>query len=86
MRTVWPTEGSLYRSKIRTDRNYIGGDTLKNMKIRIKLLEHNKRLWWLADLLGTSEATISRRLRKELPEDEQDKIIQLIEEKAGEEG
>ena len=58
---------------------------MNNMKIRIKLLEHNKRLWWLADLLGTSEATLSRRLRKELPEDEQDRISKLIDEKAGEE-
>ena len=57
---------------------------MKNMRIRIKLLEKNKRLWWLADILGTSEATISRRLRKELPEEEQDQIIKLIEEKAGE--
>ena len=57
---------------------------LNNMRIRIKLLEHNKRLWWLADILGTSEATISRRLRKELPEDEQDQIVKLIEERAGE--
>lgn len=57
---------------------------MNNIRIRIKLLEHNKRLWWLADILGTSEATISRRLRKELPEEEQTRIIQLIEEKAGE--
>ena len=61
-----------------------GGDTLNNMKIRIKLLEHNKRLWWLAKILGTSESTITRRLRNELPEEEQARIIQLIEEKAGE--
>lgn len=57
---------------------------MNNMRIRIKLMEYNKRLWWLADILGTSEATISRRLRKELPEEEQTRIIQLIEEKAGE--
>ena len=59
---------------------------MKNIKIRVKLMEHNKRLWWLAKILGTSEATISRRLRCELPEEEQQRIIQLIEEKAGEEG
>ena len=55
------------------------------MKIRIKLLEHNKRLWWLAQILGTSESTITRRLRNELPEEEQLRIVQLIDEKAGEE-
>ena len=58
---------------------------MNNMKIRIKLLEHNKRLWWLARILGTSESTITRRLRDELPEEEQERIIQLIEERAGEE-
>lgn len=57
---------------------------MTNIKIRIKLLEYNKRIWWLAKILGTSEATMSRRLRNELPEDEQIRIIQLIEEKAGE--
>ena len=58
---------------------------MNNMKIRIKLLEHNKRLWWLARILGISESTITRRLREEMPEDEQERIVQLIEEKAGEE-
>lgn len=58
---------------------------MNNIKIRIKLLEHNKRIWWLAKILETSEATISRKLRNELPEEEQNRIIQLIEEKAGEE-
>ena len=58
---------------------------MNNMKIRIKLMEHNKRLWWLAKILETSESTITRRLRDELPEEEQIRIIKLIEEKAGEE-
>ncbi len=56
---------------------------MNNMKIRIKLLEHNKRLWWLAQILGTSEATLSRRLRNELPEEEQIRIADLIDKKAG---
>ena len=58
---------------------------MNNMRIRIKLLEHNKRLWWLAKILETSESTITRRLRDELPEEEQERIAQLIDEKAGEE-
>ena len=57
---------------------------MNNMRIRIKLLEHNKRLWWLAKILETSESTITRRLRNELPEAEQDRICKLIDEKAGE--
>lgn len=57
---------------------------MNNLKIRIKLMEHNKRLWWLARILETSEATLSRRLRNELPEEEQERIIRLIDEKVGE--
>lgn len=57
---------------------------MKNIKIRIKLTELNRRYYWLAEILGISEATLTRRLRKEFPEEEQARIIQLIEEKAGE--
>ena len=52
---------------------------MKNMKIRIELMEHNKRLWWLAQILGTSEPTLSRRMRNELPEEEQERICKLID-------
>ena len=55
---------------------------MNNMMIRIKLLEHNKRLWWLAQILGISESTLTRRLRDELPEEEQVRIVNLIEEHA----
>ena len=58
---------------------------MTNMKIRIKLMEHNKRLWWLAKIMGTSESTVTRRLRDELPEEEQERIAKLIDEKAREE-
>lgn len=36
--------------------------------------------WQLADLLEISEYTLCKRLRKELPESEQKKIISIIEE------
>ena len=57
---------------------------MSNIKIRIKLLEYDKKLWWLADMLGISEATMSRRLRKELPEEEQDRICKIIDDHATE--
>ena len=72
------------RSGTAIPREKNGGNVMKNLKIRIKLMEYNKRLWWLAMILETSEATLSRRLRNELPEEEQQKIIQIIEEKVGE--
>ena len=39
--------------------------------------------WELARLLGMSESVLSRKLREELPEDEQDRIIALIEQSGG---
>lgn len=60
------------------------GGQMNNIKIRFKLTELNKRYYWLAEILGISESTLTRRLRKELPEEEQTRIVQLIDEKAGE--
>lgn len=50
-----------------------------NKKIRMKLLETDLKQWQLGKLLGKSEATIYRMLREELPAEEQDRIIELIE-------
>lgn len=49
-----------------------------NEKIR-EALEH-KRLcqWELADMLGVSEATVTRMLRHELPEEKKKEILDLI--------
>ena len=49
-----------------------------NNKIRKALGESRMRHWELADLLGISENTLTRRLRKELPEEEQQRIISII--------
>lgn len=35
--------------------------------------------WQVADALGISEATFYRKMRKELPEDEKQKILAVIE-------
>lgn len=43
------------------------------------MLEKDLKQWQLGKLLGKSEATIYRMLRDELPEEEQDHIIELIE-------
>ena len=37
------------------------------------------RNWELANRLGINEATLSRRLRTELPEEEQDRLIAIIQ-------
>ena len=51
-----------------------------NRQIRTALEESRMRHWELADLLGISENTLIRRLRKELPEEEQKRIISIIKE------
>ena len=50
-----------------------------NVKIRLKMFEAGMKQWHVARLLGMSESTFSRKLRDELPEEEQDRIIALIE-------
>lgn len=49
-----------------------------NQRVREALREAGLFQWELAILMGVSEATIVRYLREELPEEEQDKIIDLI--------
>lgn len=58
------------------------GDKMKNKRIRLKLAEYELTQYDLAKLLEVSEMTVYRKLRDELPEDEQDRIVSLIE-KAG---
>lgn len=55
---------------------------MNNLKIRIKLTEKGMKYYELDRILGISEPTRCRMLRNELPEEEQDRICQLIEEYA----
>lgn len=52
---------------------------MKNMKIRKALMDAGMKNYQLAELMGISEFTLSRRLRNELPEAEQERIIALIQ-------
>lgn len=49
-----------------------------NSDIRTLLKKHNIKHWKLADLLGVSETTLVRKLRKELSEEEKEKIFNII--------
>lgn len=51
---------------------------MKNHLIRVALAEADLRQYQLAEMLGVSETTMVRRLRKELPEEEQMEIVELI--------
>ena len=58
---------------------------MKNARIRIAMVEHDIKQWELARMMGIHEGSLSRRFRDELPEEEQDKIVELIEQKKGRE-
>lgn len=49
-----------------------------NAAIRDAMYDHHMAQWELAELMGVSEMTIWRRLRKELPESEQKRIVWII--------
>lgn len=49
-----------------------------NQKIKDIAKASNVKLWELADSLGISDGTLSRKLRKELTASENEKMIRLI--------
>lgn len=51
---------------------------MANIEIREAMKKAGVAQWQLADLVGCSENTIQRKLRKELPEDMKQKILKLI--------
>ena len=54
---------------------------MNNERIRKALKTYGVYTWELGDLLGVSEATVTRKLRHELPKEEQSRIVKLIKEK-----
>lgn len=56
---------------------------MKNLNIRNALIQNNMKQWQLADHLGISEYTLCKKLRRELPEQEQKRIIEVILENKG---
>lgn len=57
---------------------------MANVIIRTKAREKGIKLWQIADKLGINDGNLSRKLRKELPEAEQTKILNIINELAKE--
>lgn len=54
--------------------------TEKNLKVRSAMRLNKVAMWMLADQLGCHENTVLRRLRHELPETEQNRLLAIIEE------
>lgn len=55
---------------------------MNNLKIRVAMISNNVKQWEVAELLKVSEPSLSRMLRHELPEEEQDRIVKAIEERS----
>lgn len=55
---------------------------MENLEIRRKLKEAGLYQWVLAESMGIAEQTLVRKLRRELPEAEKQKILTIIEELA----
>lgn len=56
-----------------------------NQDIRREARENDLKLWQIADALGVTDATFSRKLRKELPDETKAKIRAIIKELSKEE-
>ena len=52
--------------------------TQKNGEIRKLAKDHGVKLWEIAEKLGCADATLSRKLRYELPEAERKAIVDIL--------
>jgi len=51
---------------------------MENLEIRRKLKEAGLYQWMLAESMGIAEQTLVRKLRRELPEAEKQKILAIV--------
>ena len=58
--------------------------TLANTEIREAAKRNGVRLWQVAEVIGIADATLSRKLRRELPASERERVMSVIEKLAGE--
>ncbi len=57
---------------------------MQNQEIRAMARASNIRLWQIADALGILDCNFSRKLRRELPAEEKEKIFGIIRNLAAE--
>ena len=50
-----------------------------NMDVRAKAAMYGIRMWELAEELGIFDSSLSRKMRKELPDEEKKKIFDAID-------
>ncbi len=58
--------------------------TIANLEIRESAKRSGVKLWQVAEGIGMSDAAFSRKLRRELPEQERNHILGVINELAAE--
>lgn len=51
---------------------------MSNFDVRFAASKAGVKLWQIADALGMADSNFSRKLRKELPNDEKAKILEII--------
>lgn len=52
---------------------------MKNLDVRRATAGSGVRLWQIADALGIADCNLSRKLRKELPDEEKKAIFAIIQ-------
>ncbi len=57
---------------------------MKNTDVREAAKRAGVKLWQIADRLGIADGNLSRKLRHELPAEEKEKIMDIIQELAAE--
>jgi len=57
---------------------------MENSKIRNRAKEAGVKLWEIADRYGVNDGNFSRKLRRELPDEDRDRILAIIDEIAAE--
>lgn len=53
---------------------------MQNQDVRRAVKESGVKFWKIADALGIQDSALSRKLRKELPQEEKEKIFSIIRE------
>ena len=56
----------------------------KNFDVKERALKKGVCLWKVAEALGIADTSMSRKLRKELPQDEKERIFNIIDQIAAE--
>ncbi len=59
---------------------------MKNLKLRQTAKENGVHLWQIAERVGLADCNFSRKLRRELSDDERERVLAIIQEIVAEKG